>query len=162
MSVRIFVPCDAAALSVGADKVAKAIVAEAAERGHAVTLVRNGTRGMLWLEPLVEVETPAGRVAYGPVKPADVAGLFDAGFLNGQTHKLAHGLTEAIPYFARQQRLTFVRVGITDPLSLEAVATVAGETGRVSAAMQQSVAGLVSRLATLDGEVDHFLARVRA
>ena len=119
MSVRIFVPCDAAALSVGADKVAKAIVAEAAERGHAVTLVRNGTRGMLWLEPLVEVETPAGRVAYGPVKPADVAGLFDAGFLNGQTHKLAHGLTEAIPYFARQQRLTFVRVGITDPLSLE-------------------------------------------
>ena len=118
MSVKIFVPCDAAALSVGADKVANAIAAEAAKRGEAVTIVRNGTRGMLWLEPLVEVETVAGRVAYGPVKPADVAGLFDAGFLKGQTHKLAHGLTEAIPYFARQQRLTFARVVITDPLSI--------------------------------------------
>ena len=119
MSIRIFVPCDAAALSVGAEKVAKAIVAEAARRGEAVTIVRNGTRGMLWLEPLVEVETAAGRVAYGPVKPADVADLFDAGFLRGQTHPLAHGLTESIPFFARQQRLTFARVGITDPLSLD-------------------------------------------
>ncbi len=46
--------------------------------------------------------------------------------------------------------------------SVSTVAHVAGETGRVSASMQQSVAGLVSRLATLDGEVDHFLAKVRA
>ena len=119
MSVKIFVPCDAAALSVGAGKVAKAIAAEAEKRGMDVEIIRNGTRGMLWLEPLVEVETAAGRVAYGPVKPADVAALFDAGFLSGATHALAHGLTEKIPYFARQQRLTFARCGITDPLSID-------------------------------------------
>jgi formate dehydrogenase iron-sulfur subunit len=73
---------------------------------------------MLWLETLIEVETPHGRVAYGPVNPEDVASLFDADFLSGATHALSHGLTEEIPYLAKQERLTFARVGITDPLSL--------------------------------------------
>jgi formate dehydrogenase iron-sulfur subunit len=103
----------------GADAVAKAIAAEAKKRNAKVEIVRNGSRGMLWLEPLVEVETPAGRVAYGPVKPADVPSLFKAKFLNGETHKLSHGLTEEIPYFKNQERLTFARCGITDPLSIE-------------------------------------------
>lgn len=117
--IKIFVPRDATALSLGADKVAKAIAAEAAARGIEVQLVRNGSRGLFWLEPLVEVATPAGRVAYGPVKARDVAGLFDAGFHEGKAHALGHGLTEEIEYLKRQERLTFARVGITDPLSLE-------------------------------------------
>ena len=71
--IKVFVPRDAAALSMGADEVAKAIAAEAKKRNCKVEIIRNGSRGMLWLEPLVEVETPKGRVAYGPVKPADVA-----------------------------------------------------------------------------------------
>ncbi|MDE3010725.1 MAG: NADH-quinone oxidoreductase subunit NuoF [Pseudomonadota bacterium] len=116
---RIYVPRDSAALSVGADEVAAAIVAEAARLGVTIELVRNGSRGLLWLEPLVEVATPQGRVAYGPVAVEDVPGLFAAGFLNGGAHALAHGLTEQIPYLARQERLTFARVGITDPLSLD-------------------------------------------
>jgi formate dehydrogenase iron-sulfur subunit len=29
------------------------------------------------------------------------------------------GLTEEIPYFKNQERLTFARVGLTDPRSLE-------------------------------------------
>ena len=117
--VRVYVPRDASALSLGADAVAAAIMREAALRGSAVQVVRNGTRGMLWLEPLVEVQTPAGRMAYGPVSVADVAGLFAADFLHGGKHALGHGLTEAIPYFARQERRTFARVGLIDPLSLE-------------------------------------------
>src|SRR6185436_6597596 len=92
--IKVFVPRDAAALSMGADAVAKAIAAEAKKRNAKVEIVRNGSRGMLWLEPLVEVETPKGRVAYGPVKPADVPSLFKAKFLNGETHKLSHGLTD--------------------------------------------------------------------
>ena len=116
---RIYVPRDSAALSVGADEVAAAIQAEAARRGLAIELVRNGSRGMLWLEPLVEVATPQGRVAYGPVTVEDVPGLFEAGLLQGGAHELAHGLTEQMPYLARQERLTFARVGITDPLSLD-------------------------------------------
>ncbi|GGF31242.1 formate dehydrogenase subunit beta [Aliidongia dinghuensis] len=119
MSVRVFVPIDAAALSVGAQQVADAVAAEAARRGLAITLVRNGSRGLFWLEPLVEVETPAGRVAYGPVAAADVPGLFDADFLAGGAHALTLGPTEEIEYLKRQERLTFVRCGIVDPLSVD-------------------------------------------
>ncbi|MEQ1883861.1 MAG: NADH-quinone oxidoreductase subunit NuoF [Bryobacteraceae bacterium] len=119
MSTRVYVPRDAAALSVGSDVVAKRISTEAGARHLDVTVVRNGSRGMLWLEPLVEVETPAGRVAYGPVCDGDVASLFDAGFLDGKAHALCLGLTEQFPYFARQQRLTFARCGVVDPLSID-------------------------------------------
>ena len=38
MSVRIYVPIDSSALSLGAEKVAKAIAAEAAKRGIAIEL----------------------------------------------------------------------------------------------------------------------------
>ncbi|MFA6964037.1 formate dehydrogenase beta subunit [Bosea sp. (in: a-proteobacteria)] len=117
-TVRIFVPIDAAALSVGAEAVARNIAREAQARGLAVEIVRNGSRGMLWLEPLVEVETPAGRIAYGPVAGKDVAGLFDAGFQSGGSHALRLGLTEELDWMKRQQRLTFERIGVTDPLSL--------------------------------------------
>lgn len=117
--ITVFVPRDAAALSVGADEVAAAIVAEAKKHNKQVNVVRNGSRGMLYLEPLVEVETAKGRVAYGPVAASDVADLFKSGFLEGKSHKLGHGLTEEIPYFKNQERLTFARCGITDPLSIE-------------------------------------------
>ena len=117
-AVRIYVPRDAAALAVGADAVAQALARECAARGLPVELVRNGSRGLLWLETLVEVQTAEGRVAYGPVEAADVPGLLDAGLLDGKPHALCQGLTERIPYLARQERLTFARVGVTDPLSL--------------------------------------------
>ncbi|HEY8888042.1 MAG TPA: NADH-quinone oxidoreductase subunit NuoF [Gallionella sp.] len=119
MSIRIFVPRDSAALALGADAVAQAILAEAARRNIDVELVRNGSRGMLWLEPLVEVQTAKGRIAYGPVSPEDVTALFDANFHNGGKHALALGLTEELAYLKKQERLTFARVGITDPLSLD-------------------------------------------
>lgn len=117
--VKVYVPRDSSALSMGANLTAKAIQAEAAKRGIEIELIRNGSRGMFWLEPLVEVATDKGRVAYAPVQPEDVAGLFDADFLNGGVHALNLGLTEEIPYFKNQQRLTFARIGITDPVSLE-------------------------------------------
>ena len=119
MSIKVYVPRDSSALSLGAEKTAKAIVAEAAKRGVDINLVRNGSRGLFWLEPLLEVETSIGRVAYGPVKPKDVAGLFDAGFLEGGSHRLSLGLTEEIEYLKKQERLTNARVGITDPVSLK-------------------------------------------
>jgi len=114
----VYVPRDAAALAVGAEEVAQAIRRTAAARGDEVQLVRNGSRGLVWLEPLVEVATPAGRIAYGPVNPDDVAGLFTTGFLSGGAHTLRLGLTEEISYLKRQERLTFSRVGVIDPLSV--------------------------------------------
>jgi formate dehydrogenase iron-sulfur subunit len=132
-TVKIFVPRDAAACSVGADETAQAIAAEAARRGIAIELVRNGSRGMLWLEPLVEVVTAAGRIAYGPVAADAVPGLFDAGFTRGGAHELAQGATEDLIFFKRQQRLTFARVGITDPRSLEDYLAHDGYRGLVAA-----------------------------
>lgn len=116
--VRLYVPKDTAALAVGADAVVHAITQEAEHRGLSIEIVRNGSRGLLWLETLVEVQTSAGRIAYGPVEATDVAGLFDAGWLDGKSHPLCHGLTDDIPYLKKQERLTFARVGITDPLSI--------------------------------------------
>ena len=115
----VFVPRDSSARSVGSDQVAAAIELQAAARGVAVEVVRNGSRGMMWLEPLVEVLSARGRVAYGPVTPDDVAGLFAAGFLDGDTHELGQGPTDQIPWLAEQNRLTFSRVGVIDPLSTQ-------------------------------------------
>ena len=95
---KIYIPRDMAALAMGAKRVLAAVQKEIAARGLDVEIVRNGSRGMLWLEPLVEVETPAGRVGYGPVKPSDVASLFEAGFLAGGAHPLSIGKVEAHPF----------------------------------------------------------------
>ncbi|MBF5055295.1 NADH dehydrogenase (quinone) [Alcanivorax sp. 521-1] len=130
MTVTVYVPRDTTALSLGADQVAARIEQAAAERGVELKLVRNGSRGLFWLEPLVEVDTGEGRLAYGPVIPEDVPALVEAGlFDGGQTHALALGLTEEIPYLARQQRLTFSRIGVTDPLSLDDYTDLRGFQG---------------------------------
>jgi formate dehydrogenase iron-sulfur subunit len=117
--VKVWVPADSAARSVGADEVADAVAAAAAAEGREIRLVRNGSRGMLWLEPLVEVETGAGRVAYGPVQPGDVPALVHSGLLDGTAAQLCHGRTEEIDWLAAQHRVTFQRVGVIDPLNVE-------------------------------------------
>ncbi|HQO15795.1 MAG TPA: NADH-ubiquinone oxidoreductase-F iron-sulfur binding region domain-containing protein [Methylotenera sp.] len=119
MAIKVYVPCDSTALSLGANKTADAIATEAKKRGLEIELVRNGSRGLFWLEPMVEVATNKGRVAYAPVQPKDVPSLFDADFLTGGAHPLNLGLTEELAWLKKQQRLTFARVGITDPISLE-------------------------------------------
>jgi formate dehydrogenase iron-sulfur subunit len=119
MSITIYIPCDSSAISLGADRVAAAVAREAENRGLEVQLIRNGSRGLFWLEPLIEVVTAEGRMAYGPVQPGDVAGLFDANFLQGGKHALYLGSIEELAYLKKQQRLTFARVGKTDPISLD-------------------------------------------
>jgi formate dehydrogenase iron-sulfur subunit len=121
--MKIFVPRDSAARSVGADEVAERIAAAGAD----VEIVRTGSRGMLWLEPLVEVETAAGRVGYGAVAPEDVDGLIAAGMLAGEGESL--GLVEELPWMRRQERLTFKRVGVIDPLSIEDYEAHGGMSG---------------------------------
>jgi len=140
--MRIFVPRDAAARALGADAVAEAVAVEARRRDIPVEIVRNGTRGMIWLEPLVEVETAAGRTAFGPVREADVAGLFDADF---GSHPLALGPVEEIPFFAKQTRLTFARCGLIDPLSLEEYEAHGGLAG-LRRALTMDAAGIVAEV----------------
>ena len=118
MTLRLFIPVDAGALAVGAEEVTTALRAAAARRNVAVEIVRTGSRGLYWLEPMVEAETPVGRVAYGPVAPDDAESLLGSLIADGR-HRLGHGLTEEIPWLKRQTRLTFVRCGMVDPRSLE-------------------------------------------
>ena len=115
---KVFVSMDSAALSMGANDVAQAISEQAAKAGLDVTVVRNGSRGMLWLEPLVEVETAAGRVGYANVSPDQIPELFATAFLSGASHESCLGLVEELDFMKNQTRITFARVGVIDPLSL--------------------------------------------
>ena len=118
MTPRFYVPGDAGALAVGADEVAAALRHAAAARRLDIETVRTGSRGLYWLEPLVEVATPSGRIAYGPVAPDDAAGVLDAALTDGGAHPLAHGVADEITWLKRQTRLTFARCGVVDPLSI--------------------------------------------
>ena len=118
MTTRIFISRDSGALCVGAEEVATALAKAAGLRGLAVDIVRTGSRGLYWLEPLVEVATSDGRIGYGPVAVGDVESLLDAPLLEGGEHPLRLGLVEDLPWLKRQTRLTFARCGIVDPRSL--------------------------------------------
>ncbi|HSI42659.1 MAG TPA: NADH-quinone oxidoreductase subunit NuoF [Xanthobacteraceae bacterium] len=145
MSTRIYVPIDAAAVACGADEVAAAIGAAALSRNAPVEIVRNGSRGMLWLEPMIEVVTSAGRIAYGPVSEDDVEGLFAAGFLEGGDHTLRIGKPEEHPFLARQTRLTFARCGIIDPASLDDYRSHGGYKG-LERAIALGSAGIIEEV----------------
>ncbi len=140
MTIKVYVPRDSAAKAVGADDVALAIANEAAKRNVSVQIIRNSSRGMLWLETFVEVQTAQGRVGYGPVETSDVASLFDAGFLDGKSHALCHGQVEALPYLKNQERLTFARAGLTNPVSVADYVSHGGFEGLAKALKMQGVA----------------------
>ena len=119
MSARIYIPCDTSAIACGADAVARAVSEEAQRRGRAIEIVRNGSRGLCWLEPLVEIDTAQGRFGFGPVTADAVAALFDAGFPQANEHPLALGAVEEIDWLKKQQRVCFARNGVIDPLDLD-------------------------------------------
>ena len=125
----LYVPRDSSAVSLGADAVAEAIRSEASSRKLDVKIVRNGSRGMFSHEPLVEVATSGGRIAYGPVAAADVASLFDSNFLDGRAHRLRLGVADEMPWLKSQTRLTFARAGVTDPTSLDDYLSHSGYRG---------------------------------
>ena len=123
MTTRIYVPRDSSALSLGAESVAMVIASEAARRKADVALVRNGSRGLYWLEPMVEVETAKGRIAYGPVTAKEVASLFEAGFVQGKSHALCRdgggagrrgGATGRMPALPRRPRAGWSRPAALD------------------------------------------------
>lgn len=119
MSIKIYVPIDSTALSLGANEVAMAISKEAQAKKLDIQIIRNSSRGLFWLETLVELETPQGRIGFGPINPSDVKSLFDADFINGGKHPLALGLVGEIDWLKKQERLTFARMGITEPTNID-------------------------------------------
>jgi formate dehydrogenase iron-sulfur subunit len=125
----VFVPGDSGARSVGADGVAAEFLAEFQRRGIDARIVRTGSRGMYWLEPLVEVQTRDGRIGYGPVRAGDVARLLDNGLLEGGVDDLRIGDPANHPWIRSQQRLTSARLGLVDPASLDDYLSHGGYAG---------------------------------
>jgi formate dehydrogenase iron-sulfur subunit len=150
-AVRLFIPKDAAAVAVGADDVAVALAKSAAAAGQSVEIVRTGSRGMMWLEPLIEVEIGGVRHGLGPVEASDVGTLLKDWLLRGATPRLQAypkylGPVDRIGWLARQTRLTFARCGVIDPLSLEAYRAHGGYKG-LERALQLAPAGIVDEVA---------------
>jgi formate dehydrogenase iron-sulfur subunit len=143
-ALRIYVPGDAVAVACGADELAAAITALAARREQPVAIVRNGSRGMHWLEPMLEVVTSEGRIAYGPVEAADVESVFDAMLAGGAAHRLRVGVPEEHPFLKKQTRLTFARCGIVDPRSLDDYKAYDGYQGLARAL--ENPAGIVQQV----------------
>jgi formate dehydrogenase iron-sulfur subunit len=145
MPARLFVPGDSGALSVGADAVANQLASELRRRGMDAQIVRTGSRGMYWLEPLIEVQTAEGRVGYGPLKPADIGPLLDAGLLKGAMDARRVGVVDDHPWIRSQQRLTGARLGIVDPASLEDYLSIGGYQG-LEAALRLEPAQIVQAI----------------
>ena len=126
----IYVPRDTTTISLGADQVADMIQTSAANEQQLVNVVRNGSRGLYWLEPMLEIDTDRGRVAYGPVMPDDVDDFLASECWREQAgHPLYLGLTEDLPFLKNQQRLTFSKVGLIDPLSVDEYCHLGGFEG---------------------------------
>ena len=144
-STNIFIPRDTAALSMGSDEVAIKIKETAEKSNISISIIRNGTWGMSWLEPLVEIEFKGERIAYGPVTTADVESLFNADFLNGGSHSLKLGKTTEIPFLKNQQRWTFRKCGLINPLSIEEFIKNKGFSG-LSIALQKGSSYVLKEL----------------
>src|SRR5258705_5512229 len=143
--VTVYVPRDSAATSVGADEVADELLRAAVRIGRPIRVIRNGSRGMLWLEPLVEGATPEGRIGYGPVTPGAVDELVAAGLFDGADHPSRGGVVEELPWLATQDRVTFARVGVTDPLSPNDYLSHGGLAG-LRRALEMSQADVVTEV----------------
>ncbi|MBR9819579.1 MAG: formate dehydrogenase [Rhodobacteraceae bacterium] len=105
--MKVYLSQDAAAKALGSEAVAAALNEALGD----TPVTRVGSRGMVWLEPLLEIDRGQGREAWGPVAPGDIPAI-----LAGDIPSL--GLTEEIPFLAKQTRLTFQRCGVIDPLDL--------------------------------------------
>ncbi|WP_017904900.1 formate dehydrogenase beta subunit [Pseudomonas asplenii] len=133
MMPNLYLPADSLARAVGADEIAAAITTRASAGNLQLDLRRTSSRGLYWLEPLLEIDSPRGRLGFGPVSAADVPSLLDALQGDPSAHPLALGLVEELPYLKSQQRLLFARAGITRPLSLDDYRAHGGFEGLVRA-----------------------------
>ncbi len=107
--MNIFVPKDFGACALGSDAIAQQL------RSLGANVKRNGSRGLYWLEPMIEIETEAGRIAFGPMSLDDVEDIT----LLDQTHEKFLGRIDDIPEIKAQNRQTFVRCGIIESLNFD-------------------------------------------
>ena len=109
--IDVFVPQDTTALALGSDGIASLLTQLSKSRGLDLNLTRNGSRGMFWLEPLLEVDLEGIRVGFGPMTLSDVPSVLIA--LESNTnevsdinHPLFLGPVENIEYFRTAGRIS--------------------------------------------------------
>ncbi len=141
--INIFVPQDTTSLALGSDEIASLLIESMSSRGLDVKLIRNGSRGMFWLEPLLEIESEGDRFGFGPVTVSDVSSIIDVledshSDLKNIAHPLFLGRIENIEYLAKQQRLTFKRSGLGEPTCIKNYQSLSGFEGLTKALSMDS------------------------
>ena len=104
----IYVPLDSSAVAAGAEQVEAALLAQGA------TVRRNGSRGLAWAEPLLEIATVQSRLAFRNVGAADVCAILE----QGAAHPQCLGEVDQIDFLRTQPRTIFDRAGTAHPLEL--------------------------------------------
>jgi formate dehydrogenase iron-sulfur subunit len=114
-TTRLYLSNDTSSQAVGAGH-----LAEQLRKRTDVEIIRTSSRGAFFLEPMIERDSPVGRVAWYNVVPEDLSHIV-AG--TGGTP------VDALPYFTKQTRHTFSNFGITEPLALDAYQSRGGFKG---------------------------------
>jgi formate dehydrogenase iron-sulfur subunit len=126
---------DSSAIALGADRLAKQLLAA----DTSLNLIRNSSRALFWLEPLLEVELPTQsglrRIGFGPLNKATLTALLAEGLLDIHAdhallkHPLCLGHLNEHTFLKTQQRVVFKRLGLHAPLDIAAYTSSQGFVG---------------------------------
>ena len=116
--MRVFIPQDSISIALGADLIAKKI----AQSGHEI--IRNSSRGLHFLEILIEVEIDGARHGFGPISTNEIEDLIASNF--AKSHPKYLGIVDELKLIKSQNRLSFAKCGINDPLDFDGYLTLGG------------------------------------
>ena len=145
---KLFVPQDTTAVAVGAEQVAVAFQAAIDTTDSSYSVVRNGSRGAFWLEPMVEVECGDQRATFGPVTANDASSILACCELgHPDRHALYLGSVDDLEWLKGQTRMMFSRCGVGDPVDIDGYRAMGGFSG-LSSALDLSAQGIVDEIKT--------------
>ena len=125
--IKIYIPKETSACSVGSDLIAEKINALTQEHKH-ISIIRNGSWGAFWLEPFVEIEINGNRVGVSYLNK-DISHLTSIEeFIDDFNNSKPHNILE-IDFIKQQTRLVFSRIGLDDPLDLNQYCNSGGYKG---------------------------------
>ena len=125
--IKIYIPKETSACSVGSDLIAGKINALTQEHKH-ISIIRNGSWGAFWLEPFVEIEINGNRVGVSYLNK-DISHLTSIEeFIDDFNNSKPHNILE-IDFIKQQTRLVFSRIGLDDPLDLNQYCNSGGYKG---------------------------------
>ncbi len=128
---RLYLSNDTSSRAAGAERLAEHLRTRAD-----VQLIHTSSRGAFFLEPMIERDSPTGRVAWCHVALDDLPNIIMG--TGGMP-------VDAIPYLAKQTRATFANFGITEPLALDEYQSRGGFKG-LEAALAMAPEAIIQEL----------------